>query len=227
MRETGLRGLLRDKSPRTTKPAAETGRPGDLVERDFTATRPNQLWVADLTYVRTAAGWAYAAFVLDVFSRLFVGWQVATSLYTDLALDALQMAIWRRQAARRVRSVTRDDPPGHRIPGNQLIQSPRNPGLDSRAEQRQEVAALATRLFGTEIPTSNVIGESLRRATVGMVNPTRLAARLTEPWPENHTALATTTSPSGSSRPLACERTTKEHSRGSRRGACAPPPTNC
>ena len=99
MREIGLRGLLRDKSARTTRPAAETGRPGDLVKRDFTATRPNELWVADITYVRTAAGWVYAAFVLDVFSRLIVGWQVATSLYTDLALDALQMAIWRRQAA--------------------------------------------------------------------------------------------------------------------------------
>jgi putative transposase len=98
MRETGLRGRLRDKSPRTTRPAAETGRPGDLVERDVTATGPNELWVADLTYVRTAAGWVYAAFILDVFARLIVGWQVATSLYTDLALDALQMAIWRRQA---------------------------------------------------------------------------------------------------------------------------------
>jgi putative transposase len=96
MRENGLRGLLRDKSVRTTRPAAETGRPADLVERDFTATRPNQLWVADITYVRTSAGWVYAAFVLDVFSRMIVGWQVATSLYTDLALDALQMAIWRR-----------------------------------------------------------------------------------------------------------------------------------
>jgi putative transposase len=96
MRETGLRGLVRDKSPRTTRPAPETRRPADLVERDFTAAGPNQLWVADLTYVRTAAGWVYAAFVLDVFSRMIVGWQVATSLYTDLALDALQMAIWRR-----------------------------------------------------------------------------------------------------------------------------------
>jgi putative transposase len=96
MRAAGLRGLLRDKSPRTTRPAAETGRPGDLVERDFTAIGPNRLWVADLTYVRTAAGWVYAAFVLDVYSRMIVGWQVATSLYTDLALDALQMALWRR-----------------------------------------------------------------------------------------------------------------------------------
>jgi putative transposase len=98
MRTAGLRGLLRDKSPRTTRPAAETDRPADLVERDFTAPRPNRLWVADLTYVRTAAGWVYAAFVLDVYSRMIVGWQVATSLYTDLALDALQMAIWRRSA---------------------------------------------------------------------------------------------------------------------------------
>ena len=58
---------------------------------------PNQLWVADLTYVRTSVGWVYAAFVLDVYSRMIVGWQVATSLYTDLALDALKMAIWRRE----------------------------------------------------------------------------------------------------------------------------------
>jgi transposase InsO family protein len=97
MRQAGLRGLLRDKSPRTTRPAAETERPRDLVKRDFAAAGPNQLWVADLTYVRTAVGWVYAAFVLDVYSRMIVGWQVATSLYTDLALDALKMAIWRRQ----------------------------------------------------------------------------------------------------------------------------------
>jgi putative transposase len=99
MRAAGLRGLLRDKSPRTTRPGPETARPADLVDRDFTATAPNMLWVADLTYVRTSAGWVYAAFVLDVHSRMIVGWQVATSLYTDLALDALKMAIWRRHAA--------------------------------------------------------------------------------------------------------------------------------
>ena len=98
MRQAGLRGLLRDKSPRTTRPAPETTRPADLVERDFTADGPNQLWVADLTYVRTSAGWVYAAFILDVYSRTIVGWQVATSLYTDLALDALKMATWRRRA---------------------------------------------------------------------------------------------------------------------------------
>lgn len=99
MRQAGLRGVLRDQHPRTTRPAAETERPADLVDRDFTAARPNQLWVADLTYVRTASGWVYVAFVLDVYSRMIVGWQVATSLYTELALDALQMGIWRREHA--------------------------------------------------------------------------------------------------------------------------------
>lgn len=95
MRQAGLKGVVRDKSPRTTRPAAETERPADLVDRDFTAARPNQLWVADLTYVKTAAGWVYVAFVLDVYSRRIVGWQASRSLYTELALDALAMGIWR------------------------------------------------------------------------------------------------------------------------------------
>lgn len=96
MKKSGLKGVVRSKSPRTTRPKAETDRPADLVERRFVADAPNQLWVADITYCRTFAGWVYAAFVIDVFSRMIVGGQVATSLYTDLALDALEMAIWRR-----------------------------------------------------------------------------------------------------------------------------------
>lgn len=99
MREAGLRGISRAKGPRTTKPAPETGRPLDLVKREFVAVRPNELWVADITYVHTFSGWVYVAFVTDVFSRLVVGWQVSTRLYTDLALDALKMGIWRRQHA--------------------------------------------------------------------------------------------------------------------------------
>lgn len=99
MRQAGLRGISRLKSPRTTKPATAGPRPADLVGRQFTAPAPNALWVADITYIRTFAGWVYAAFIIDVFSRMVVGWQAATSLYTDLALDALEMAIWRRQRA--------------------------------------------------------------------------------------------------------------------------------
>jgi putative transposase len=73
MRQAGLRGVIRAKSPRTTRPAPETGRPADLVKRQFTATGPNVLWVADITYIRTFSGWVCAAFVIDVFSRMVVG----------------------------------------------------------------------------------------------------------------------------------------------------------
>ena len=100
MRAEGLRGIPREKTRKTTiGDGAETERPEDLVKRKFVATGPNQLWVADLTYVRTHAGWTYVAFVLDVFSRMIVGWQVSTSLRTDLALDALDMGLWTRQRA--------------------------------------------------------------------------------------------------------------------------------
>jgi putative transposase len=100
MRELGLAGAVRGEAKRTTIVAEPAGPPpADLVERRFTAPAPNCLWVADLTYVRTWSGFVYAAVVIDAFSRLIVGWQLATHLRTDLALDALEMAIWRRQAA--------------------------------------------------------------------------------------------------------------------------------
>jgi transposase InsO family protein len=100
MRAQGLRGIPREKTRKTTHShGAETPRPADLVERQFVAEAPNELWVADLTYVRTHSGWVYAAFVLDVFSRRIMGWQVSTSLRTDLALDALDMGLWSRQRA--------------------------------------------------------------------------------------------------------------------------------
>jgi hypothetical protein len=98
MGELGLEGVRRGKPRRTTTPEAATPRPADLVERDFSAQRPNQLWVADLTYVATWSGFVYVALVIDAFSRFLVGWQASRSLRTDLALDALEMAIWRRQA---------------------------------------------------------------------------------------------------------------------------------
>ncbi len=100
MREMGIAGVVRGKPKRTTMPADEAAeRPADLVERDFTASRPDQLWVADLTYIRTWVRFVYAAFVIDAYSRLIVGWQLATHLRTELALDALEMALWRRGGA--------------------------------------------------------------------------------------------------------------------------------
>ncbi len=100
MKAEGLRGISRERTRKTTlSEGAETERPADLVDRKFVALAPNQLWVADLTYVRTHSGWVYVAFILDVFSRMVVGWQVSTSLRTDLALDALDMGLWARQRA--------------------------------------------------------------------------------------------------------------------------------
>lgn len=100
MRELGLCGARRGRAfKRTTVADERAQRPGDLVEHRFRASAPNQLWVADLTYVKTHAGWAYVAFVIDVFSRRVVGWQTSTSLRSDLALDALEMAIHGRKDA--------------------------------------------------------------------------------------------------------------------------------
>ena len=100
MRQMGLQGDVRGKKVRTTIPDEVAARPADLVERDFTASHPNQLWVADLTYVVTWAGFVYVAFVIDVFSRMIVGWRVSRSLRSDLALDALEQALWARPESR-------------------------------------------------------------------------------------------------------------------------------
>jgi putative transposase len=98
MRVLGLRGVVRGKiGVRTTLGGAAAARPADLVQRQFRAAAPNRLWVADLTSVKTHSGWVYVAFVVDVFSRYVAGWQASRSLRTDLALDALEMALWRRR----------------------------------------------------------------------------------------------------------------------------------
>ncbi len=93
MGEMGLEGVRRGRRTKTTIPDDASVRPADLVNREFVATRPNELWVADITYVATWSGFAYVAFVIDVFSRMIVGWRVSTSRRTDLALDALEQAL--------------------------------------------------------------------------------------------------------------------------------------
>jgi putative transposase len=103
MREMGLTGARRGRAFKvTTRSDERQRRPDDLVDRQFKAPTPNRLWVADLTYVRTFEGWVYAAFVIDVFSRMVVGWQISKSLRSDLAIDALEMAIWNRTRAGQV-----------------------------------------------------------------------------------------------------------------------------
>ena len=105
MDDLDLRGVRRTKSPRTTRSAPREQCPADLVKRHFEAFAPGGLWVADIppqaggapSYVRAFSGWVYVAFVTDVYSRRIIGWQTSTSLYTDLALDALSMAVWQRK----------------------------------------------------------------------------------------------------------------------------------
>jgi transposase InsO family protein len=96
MRQMGLEGAVRGRKARTTVPAETSAQPADLVMRDFTAARPNQLWVADLTYVATWCGFVYVAFVIDAFARRIVGWRVSSSLRSDIALDALEQALYDR-----------------------------------------------------------------------------------------------------------------------------------
>jgi putative transposase len=100
MREMGLSGVRRGRSwVKTTISEDGTERPADLVDRDFTTEAPNRLWLADLTYVKTHAGWVYVAFIIDAYSRMVVGWQASTSLRSDLAIDALEMAVFNRRRA--------------------------------------------------------------------------------------------------------------------------------
>ena len=97
MGELGISGAQASrKRPWTTVPGDPADRPADLLERCFDAYAPNRRWVADITYVLTLTGWVYAAFVMDLFARRILGWQVADNLRSDLALDALEMAIWAR-----------------------------------------------------------------------------------------------------------------------------------
>ena len=109
MRALGLSGITRAKQIRTTIPAKDGIRAGDLLNRDFTAPRPDHTWVTDFTYVRTWAGWVYVAFILDVFSQRIVAWHAQTSKHVDLVMIPLRMALWER------------DRQGHRVGPDQLI----------------------------------------------------------------------------------------------------------
>jgi len=97
MRREGLQGVVRGRKKRTTIPAPVDELPLDRVQRQFVASRPHELWIADFTYVATWSGFVYVAFVIDVFARYIVGWRVSRSMHTDLVLDALEQALHARQ----------------------------------------------------------------------------------------------------------------------------------
>ena len=102
MRREGLQGVVRGRKKRTTIPAPVDELPLDRVQRQFVASRPNELWIADFTYVATWSGFVYVAFVIDVFARCIVGWRVSRSMQTDLVLDALEQALHARQVGDRL-----------------------------------------------------------------------------------------------------------------------------
>ena len=99
MKRLDLHGVRRGAVKRTTIADPATARPIDLVQRRFGPTAPNQLWVADMTYVSTWSGWVYVAFVTDAYARMILGWRTSTSMTTPLVLDAVEHAIWTRGRA--------------------------------------------------------------------------------------------------------------------------------
>ena len=109
MNKQGLCGVRRGKVVRTTTPDTSAPCPLDRVNRQFTADRPNQLWVSDFTYVSTWQGWLFVAFIIDVFARRIVGWRVSSSMRTDFVLDALEQALFDRQPQRNASLIHHSD----------------------------------------------------------------------------------------------------------------------
>jgi putative transposase len=109
MRRLGLRGVIRGKPVRTTWPDAAMPCPLDRVNRQFQASRPNELWVSDFTYVSSWQGFVYVAFVIDVYARRIVGWRCSSSMRSDFVLDALEQALWERKPSHQDRLVHHSD----------------------------------------------------------------------------------------------------------------------
>jgi len=155
MRELGLVGVVRGgHKTRTTTPDPAAERPKDLVRRNFSAPAPNRLWVADLTYVWTWEGFAYTAFVTDVFSRFIVGWRVAVSLSAELALDALEMAIWVRRGHALDRLVHHSDRGVQYLAiryGDRLVEAGAAPSVGSKGDSYDNALAESVNgLYKTE-----------------------------------------------------------------------------
>ncbi|WP_155850172.1 DDE-type integrase/transposase/recombinase [Arthrobacter sp. Br18] len=108
MRDEAMSGLVRGRKPKAGPVPKDSQRAPDLLNRDFTAARPNAVWVTDFTYVRTWSGFVYVAFAIDVFSRAIVGWHGSTIKDTDMVPTTLKMALWRRDQATSV--VAEKDP---------------------------------------------------------------------------------------------------------------------
>lgn len=152
MRVLGLSGITRAKGIRTTIPAKDGVRAGDLLNRDFTAPRPDHTWVTDFTYVRTWAGWVYVAFILDVYSQRIVAWHAQTTKHVDLVMIPLRMALWQR------------DREGHPVGPRQLIQH-------SDAGSQYTSIVLTEHLALEEIaPSIGSVGDAYDNALMETIN---------------------------------------------------------
>ena len=157
MRQAEISGARRGRTPKTTVSEDLAGKPLDLVDRQFKVMKPNRLWVADITYVKTHQGFVYTAFVIDTFSRKIVGWQTSKSLKTGLALDALEQAIWNQNQMNK----PTDDLVHHSDRGSQylsiayserLAQAGISPSVGSKGDSYDNALAESTiGLYKTEL----------------------------------------------------------------------------
>ena len=203
LRQEGLAGVGRGQRKRTTI-ADETTceRARDLVQRDFTATRPNQLWVADLTYVRTWQGYAYLAFIVDVYSRMIVGWQLATNMQSQLVVDALEMAVGLRRPIRKklVAHTDRGSQYTSVHYTDHLDQHGIAPSVGSKGDAYDNAMAEAwVATLKTELVAGRLVSyERLEHETlawIGFYNTQRLHEELDDTPPAEYEALHTTARP--------------------------------
>ena len=144
MRQQGLRGVMRGKVVRTTVSDSKAACPLDKVNRQFKAERPNQLWVADFTYVSTWQSWLYVAFVIDVFARRIVGWRVSNSMHTDFVLDALEQALYARQPERNGHLIHHSDRGSQYVSiryGERLAEAGVEPSVGSKGDSYDNALA--------------------------------------------------------------------------------------
>jgi putative transposase len=199
MRSAGIRGVRRSRSVITTRPDRGAERAPDLVKRAFVATRPNALWVTDLTYVATWAGMAYVCFIVDAFSRMIVGWRVSSNMRTQMVLDALEMARWRRGT--HLEGLVAHSDAGSQFTslryGERLVEIGAQPSIGSIGDSYDNALAEATNaLYKTELirgpgqgPWKTV--EDLELATLGWVhwfNSSRIHGYLGDVSPEEFEA---------------------------------------
>ena len=162
--------MVRGETKRTTIPDEDAARPADLVDRSFEADRPDRLWLSDITYVRTWSGFVYAALVIDAYSRFIVGWRVSNSLRTDLALDALEQALWARRpdTADPAKPSTGRPPPrpsttSYALPHKAVLQRPLEPGqyLSIRYTNRLTQAGIEPSVGSVGDSYDNALAESV------------------------------------------------------------------